>query len=386
MPHKTRIALLGPWKWTKGGVTTFMTNVVDSPLAGSYEFLRFNTARPPKPNVTDNYGYAAIWRGGVGRLFVGGIITLMHLALFPFWLVARRPSLVQVQSSDFHTFWESAFYVVVCRVLRVPVVERLGGAFDNFYSVSSARGQALIRRVLAWPDGLIVQSAYWRELVARLGRSDGVHVVPNWVADGLVVPAARTANATPICLFGAGSEAARKGLDEVVEAAAVLKAESANVRIRIVAANEKLGRRIAETNVADIVELEGYVDRDRMIQEMRSADIFLLPSHAEGFPNALLEAMATGIAAIVTPVGAIPEIVSGGAALVVAVGDKDGLAQEISKLSRSEKLRATIGARALHVVQSRYVESVALPSLESAWLSLLTREPQQGPEVRLRGD
>jgi glycosyltransferase involved in cell wall biosynthesis len=369
MQPKPRVALVGPWKGTVGGVTTFMTNVVQSPLSASYEFLPFDTARPAKRNVTDNYGYAAIWKGGLRRLVVGAVVTLAHMLAFPFWIFLRGPHIVQVQSSDFQTFWESAFYVRICRIMRVPVAERLGGAFDNFYAVSSPRAQAFIRRILKWPDRLIVQSDYWRDLVASLGRSDAVFVVPNWVSDELVAPVTRPHCATPVCLFSAGNEARRKGLDEVIAAAAILKGNGANIRFRIVAASEAVERRVSEAGIGECVELEGYLGRGDMVEAMRSADIFLLPSHAEGFPNALVEAMATGIAAIVTSVGAIPEIVAEGAALVVPVGDGKALARAILQLAEDGELRAQIGARAVSAVNSRYTESIVLPTLERVWHS-----------------
>src|ERR1700683_1380977 len=173
MRPRPRVLLVGPWKWTTGGVTTFMNNVANSSLGGEFEIQRFNIARPPKRNVTDNYGYGTILKGGIGRLLVGVLITFLHLAIFPFMLLVKRPDVVQIQSSDFQVFWECSLYVRLARALGVPVLMRLGGAFDHFYSVSSPRARAMIRRVLLWPDVLIVQSNYWRDTVHALGRERG---------------------------------------------------------------------------------------------------------------------------------------------------------------------------------------------------------------------
>ena len=362
--------LVGPWKGTVGGVTTFMKNVVRSPLAARYAFLPFNTSRPPKKGVTDNYGYGAIWRGGIRRLLVGGMVTLAHAAMFPFWLLIRRPDVVQVQSSDFQTFWEAAYYVWICKALRFPVAERLGGAFDNFYSASSPRARALIRRALQWPDRLIVQSVYWRDLMRTLGRSDGVHILPNWVPDALTAPVTRPDRHCPVCLFSAGSEAVRKGIDDILDAARLLKDSGVAVRLHIVAANAELERRANAAGLSDIVTLENYVGRERMLELLRASDIFLLPSRAEGFPNALVEAMATGIAAVVTPVGSIPEIVEGEAALVVPVGDATALAQSIARLCADAVLRRRTGETARQRVQRCYTEAAALPLLEEVWQAL----------------
>ncbi|MGH6877435.1 MAG: glycosyltransferase family 4 protein [Rhizomicrobium sp.] len=369
-----RVMLVGPWKWTTGGVTTFMNNVAASSLGDSHAFIGFNIARPPKRNVADNYSYRAILRGGAGRLVLGVLVTLWHLAVFPFLLVARRPDVVQVQSSDFQVFWEASLYVATARALHVPVLMRLGGAFDHFYSVSSPRARSMIRRVLQWPDRLIVQSQYWREAVEALGRTSGVVVLPNSVPDTLAETAAVCGAEPPLCFFAAGSEAVRKGFGEILEATRLLRAEGIRVRLHIIAATAELQRKLAEAGLGDIVSAEGFLTHGRTIEAMRRAQIFLLPSRAEGFPNALLEAMALGLAPIVTPVGAIPEIVVGTGAIVVPVKNARALADAMARLNSDRALCEKIGTAARAAVRARYVHSAAMPILAEAWRSLVQSE------------
>ncbi|HTT84156.1 MAG TPA: glycosyltransferase family 4 protein [Rhizomicrobium sp.] len=364
--------LVGPWKWTTGGVTTFMNNVANSPLGQKYEILRFNIARPPKRNVTNNYGYGAIWKGGIARLLLGALITLWHVAIFPFVLLMKRPDVVQVQSSDFQVFWECALYVRMARGLRVPVLMRLGGAFDHFYAVSSPRARAMIRRVLLWPDRLIVQSQYWRQAVEILGRTEGIIVLPNSVPDSLVETTRIGDAEPPLCFFAAGSEAVRKGFDEIVEAMRLLRADEQTMRLHIVAASAELDRKLAEAGLAEVVKSEGFLTHAQILETMRRARIFLLPSRAEGFPNALVEAMALGLAPIVTPVGAIPEIVEGSGALVVPVRDARALADAMAQLISDSRLCAKIGAASREAVKSRYIHSAVLPLLATAWQSAIT--------------
>jgi glycosyltransferase involved in cell wall biosynthesis len=361
--------LVGPWKWTTGGVTTFMNNVAASPLGESHEILRFNIARPPKKNVADNYGYGAILKGGIVRLFLGVAITLWHLAKFPFVLLARRPDVVQVQSSDFQVFWEASLYVSIARALRFPVLMRLGGAFDHFHSVSSPRARTMIRRVLLWPDRLIVQSRYWRQTVEALGRTEGIVVLPNSVPDALAESPRVAGGETPLCFFAAGSEAVRKGFEEIVEALRLLRAEGRRVRLHVVAATPDLERQIADAGLGDTVSAEGFLPHGRTIEAMRRAQIFLLPSRAEGFPNALVEAMALGLAPIVSLVGAIPEIVEGTGAPIVPARDPRALANAIARLVSDPALCAEIGAAARAAVEARYVHSTVMPILAEAWRS-----------------
>ena len=67
---------------------------------------------------------------------------------------------------------------------------------------------------------------------------------------------------------------------------------------------------------------------------LAAADIFALPSLWEGMPNALLEAMAAGLPAVATAVGAVPEmVVDGREALVVPPGDAGALARALAELA-----------------------------------------------------
>jgi glycosyltransferase involved in cell wall biosynthesis len=368
---KPRIMLVGPWPPTIGGVTTFMLNVVNSSLKERYELFHFTTSRPPKKNVINNSGYQSLARGGIGRFIQGAAVTIWHLAIFPFIVIARHPNVVQVHASDFQTFWEAALYVLMSRMLRRPVLMRLGGAFDHFYHVSSPRAQSLICRVIRLPNRLIVQSSYWSDFVGRLGRSTGVIILPNSVPDALTEPMIRPARKAPVCLFIAGTEAVRKGVEELFAAMRALVQLGIAVQFRLIAMPPMLTERLVAEGIACLVEVEDYVQHDQVLAAMRSADIFLLPSHGEGFPNSLLEAMAMGLACVVTPVGAVPEVVGMDGALVVPARDSAALTEAIARLTLDTTLRLQLAERGRAIVRERYVESAVIPVLDRAWDGLL---------------
>jgi hypothetical protein len=54
---------------TKGGITTFMLNLMASYLSEQFEFVPYTTTRPPKRDVIDNWGYGAVFRGGLVRVY-----------------------------------------------------------------------------------------------------------------------------------------------------------------------------------------------------------------------------------------------------------------------------------------------------------------------------
>ena len=369
MKSKPRVLLVGPFPPTTGGVTTFLLNLMAAPVAARVDFVPFTTSRPPKKRAIAAYGYGVLLSDGVGRLIVGALVTLGHVARFPFDVILRRIDLVQIQASDFQTFWESAIYLGLARLLRRPTLLRLGGSFNLFYETASGPTRRLIAWVLTRPDRLIVQSEYWRAYVAQRGRTANVVVLPNFVIEQPAAPERAAAPDIPVCLFIAGREAVMKGLDPLIEAMAAL--DSVALRWHLVAvlpgSAEKLPRLGPETLLIDSI-----LDRGSMARAYAGADIFLLPSLGEGFPNSLLEAMAHGLPVVATPVGAVPEVLDDGVGgYLVPPGDGQALAARIATLAADPGLRARMGAHNRRIVATRYLAGPATAPLVQAYDELL---------------
>lgn len=84
-------------------------------------------------------------------------------------------------------------------------------------------------------------------------------------------------------------------------------------------------------------------------------DVFVLPTRADCFSLASMEAMATGLPVITTAVGGIPEIVAEGrSGFLIAPDDGAALAQRIDALAQSSELCATMGMEARRIVEERF--------------------------------
>ena len=87
------------------------------------------------------------------------------------------------------------------------------------------------------------------------------------------------------------------------------------------------------------ITLTGALTQAQVREQLAAADVFVLPSLAEGIPVVLMEAMSSGVPCVTTPVNGIPELIQHGRTGLLAVpGDLDSLV---------EQLRAIIGDRAL---------------------------------------
>jgi glycosyltransferase involved in cell wall biosynthesis len=372
-PHdqRARILLVGPMPPTKGGITTFMLNLMASYLNEQFEFVPYTTTRPPKQDVIDNWGYAAVLRGGPVRIFQGILLTIGRFIFFPYFAISRRIDLVQIQASDYQVFWEGVVYAILARAVGRPVFLRIGGSFDLFHGGSPRLVQRWIAAALHIPQCVIAQSQFAYEYLRRAGRTGKIVVLPNWIRDTNLTPLARTDSPGPLCLFIASTEARRKGIEEVVEAMRRLDTSGCPARFHLVAMTPSLVDRVEALHLNNIHAVEGPAEHGRVLELMRSADVFLLPSHGEGFPNSLVEAMAAGMASVVTPVGAVSEMVADGGALVIPVGDAGALSTAIERLAANPGLRHRLGEEAQRAVRARYMPPSALPPLADAYRCLL---------------
>ena len=199
---------------------------------------------------------------------------------------------------------------------------------------------------------LVVESEREAGLVREFAPSERIRVIPpgidlaSWsdpasdrLPPGLVPP--------DYFLF-VGRIAPNKGLETLVEAVALLPPAA---RRPLVLMGRDWGRRAAleslaaERGIRPLVHFLGHVPDDRTYRAVfRAARAFVLPSEWEAFGLVLLDAMAAGVPAIATSVGALPEVLEGGrAGRLVPYGDPTALAEALrASVEDAEETRARV--------------------------------------------
>jgi glycosyltransferase involved in cell wall biosynthesis len=113
------------------------------------------------------------------------------------------------------------------------------------------------------------------------------------------------------------------------------------------------------------------------------ADIFVLPSHSEGSPNVLLEAMAAGLPSVATAVGGVPETVQDRrTALVVPPREPERLARAIAELVERPDLARTLAAAASADVIQRFSPEAYQRSIVSVYERLCAPSPALAAPAR----
>lgn len=148
-------------------------------------------------------------------------------------------------------------------------------------------------------------------------------------------------------LLNVGSmSTAQKGQEYLIRAMAKIKNE--NIQLIFAGDGKRKDKLIKEAEELGVSERVVFLGKRKDVAELKVAsDVFVFPSLWEGMPNAMFDAMASGMAMIVTPVGGIPEVVKDGqSALFIKPADADGLAEAILKLKKDDGLRKILGENA----------------------------------------
>ena len=156
-----------------------------------------------------------------------------------------------------------------------------------------------------------------------------------------------------------------------------------NLRLRLVGdgpEREGLRQTIAANGLGQYVTLEGSVNQDRIRDFYRRADIFVLPSFAEGIPVVLMEAMAMEVPCISTFVAGIPELIRNDIdGILVPPSDDLELAAGIQRLIDDSELRRRLGAAGRRRVIEKYDLDRNVAHLTEIFTNRIGRQRRSDP-------
>jgi len=175
-----------------------------------------------------------------------------------------------------------------------------------------------------------------------------------------------------------------KGVSELMEAFGLARREDGGVRLYAACAGSKVGEMLEHAEAMgagdSFQHLGVYEGPEGRADFLRKIDVLVLPSHTEGTPNSIVEAMSQGLPVIASAVGGIPDMLGDDAGLLVPTGDAGALADAMLRLAGDRGLRAAMGRAARARYESMFSPKVVLPLLLRTYDRLSgVREPEEVP-------
>jgi glycosyltransferase involved in cell wall biosynthesis len=360
-PRQTKVLLVSPLPPPAGGRATWTQRFLHSTFPPQIKLRHINSS------VGD---YSQLRTPLVRKLFTA-------LSLLPrlIWIIATwRPDVVHFTSSGGPGILRDSLYIVVARALGRRVIVHL-----HFGDPKRIRQSSKILRFVTQATFRMcaVVVPLTEEIAAELKAlgCERVQVVPNLVEIRDPEPSKPRAEDAQVKVIFVGWVIPQKGVEELITAIGRVPRTTLTLVGPLLpdyggGDDRWLAGLIERSGAGDRIAVRGEVPHELVRSLYHEHDILALPSHTEGFPNAIIEAMESGLPIVATRVGAIPEIVREGVdGFLMDVGDVDELASKLSWLVENADARGEMGQAG----RSRAIERFSPEHIVTLWSDIYAR-------------
>ena len=322
------------------GGTEIATYNIAKYLSKKYKVHVFTTLDKGLPNESFVEGFYVHRVHWPNIRFFGGLLFFFNLARF---LKKIKPDIIHSQNIEFgkHLFLLNKF-------LRKAYVIWARGSDVNFLYMD--KYDWILKKTLKNADAVISLTDDMKKKIREVCDRE-IFVIPNGIDlnlfEGLSKKELRKKfgfNESEKIILYVGTLRPVKGITHLIEAVNIVSEK--NKRLLLIGHGEErkhLENLVKKLKIENIVTFVGVVPNKKVIEYMVASDVFVLPSLSEGFPNVILEAMASGLPIVASNVGGLPEIIKNVEnGFLVDPKNPEQIAEKILIILNDEKLRKTI--------------------------------------------
>lgn len=289
------------------------------------------------------------------RVFGSALLKLLVALLF------RKVDLVHLHSATRGSFFRKSLLAALCRLSGVPYLFHLhsGEFLKDFAERWPQWKRRWAQRTLSGASRVIVLSESWKAAFASQFPGARCEIILNPVEVPDRLPDKRDRRNELLFL---GRITDKKGAFDLLRALPAALARQPKLRLTLAGPGdiERAKQLVLDLGLpAGVVDFPGWIDGPHKVMALERAGTFVLPSHFEGVPIGILEAMAEGLAIVATRVGGIPDVVdSGRNGRLVPVGDIEALSEALSQVADEASVTETQVQCAFVTVQSHKLQAV----------------------------
>jgi len=342
-----------------GGAEVAVKEITNN-LSSEFEFDLITAKLDKNLKTVEKIGAVTVYRIGLGM----PLLDKFFLPYFGAWKAWKLHD-----EKKYICFWGimvtfatgSAFIVNIFRKLlgrkKVPMILTLQEGDSEKYLKSKWFGLINLswRLALRRTDYLTAISSYLLSRASRLGFRGRGFVIPNGV-DFKKFGNLDSRKKTGITTIITTSRLVEKnGVEDIIKA---MKYLPDNVELKILGIGhleKSLKFLTSSLQFGSRVHFVGHIDNEELPKYLHQADIFIRPSLSEGQGISFIEAMASGLPVIATPVGGIVDFLEDGkTGLFCKVHDPESIAKTFKRLVEDENLRKSLTNNAKKMVREKY--------------------------------
>lgn len=303
--------------------------------------------------------------GVIRRIVGGGAQMLRDLARLARVLFVHRIDVIHLTTSGHLAAVRDIFVLALAYCVRVPLVYHIRFGRIPVIAAANSLEWRLMAFVCRKAFAVIAIDDATGASLTRMLPEASIYVIPNCVDFDALPTSEAIPHDRKEALF-LGWVVPSKGIRELVQAWDRVSPKGWTLKVAG-PSNPAFIQSLEVSHRLQGIEFVGELDHDDAMLAMARCDVFVLPSHTEGFPNVVLEAMALGKPIIATRVGAIPAMLEDGeSGLLVPPKDTETLAEALTLAIADPERRSILGGRA----RKRALEFYSLNRVFDTYLSL----------------
>ena len=293
MPKNKRILFIGSFrksKTVKGGQNT-ASILLEKALKNHYKIVKIDSTMIsiPPPNI-----------------FIRAVFAMKRIVLFIF--LAPTCKSILIFSADGFSFIEKGMMAIIGKIFMKNIIFCPRSGYLQEQLDKSSILKIFFKIIGFCSNHVVCQSQFWKDQFSKYGiMNKKLLVINNWID---VKPFNKEiSNNNTVKILYLGWITKEKGIFDLVSAAHNVP----NMKFKFYICGDgedfnKVKEKIQSSGKNNII-LKSWVSGEEKLNLFKSCDAFVFPSHSEGFPNALLEAMMHKLCVIASDTTSLPDII-----------------------------------------------------------------------------
>jgi glycosyltransferase involved in cell wall biosynthesis len=353
------VMFIGPDLRSQGGISAVLVNYQGSEFWAKCKCVHFASCRD--------------WGSKWSRI----IYSIWRFCVFFQTVLVQRPAAVSIHTSAHGSYYRKFVYVLISRLLAIPVFIHIHPAsFLEFFAEGNILTRYAVTLSFKQSECLILLSENVLKQFHAILPGVRMAVIPNPIDIELYGSKKRAPMKGNYRILFMGWIVREKGVYDIVDAMPEVVNRFPQVEF-LFAGNkeiEQLKKMIEDRHLSQHAKVLGWVDLKHKLNLLLTSRLLLLPSYTEGIPNVILEAMASGLPTITTPVGGIPSVfIEGETGYFVPPGNTRELTARITQMLDDDEDCVRISSLSVRRAREYYALNVIGRRLEDIYGKFVNR-------------